>query len=80
MRSLRYSSDGRFLAMAEPADFAHVFDVAAGYAVEQEIDLFGEISGVAFSPCAQALFVGISDPSYASLLESRRARAPAAEW
>ncbi len=31
VRSLRFSSDGRFLAMAEPADFVHVFDVKAGF-------------------------------------------------
>lgn len=31
IRSLRFSSDGRFLAMAEPADFVHVFDVKAGF-------------------------------------------------
>ena len=32
VRSLRFSSDGRFLAMAEPADFVHVFDTQAGFA------------------------------------------------
>ncbi len=31
VRSLRFSSDGRFLAMAEPADFVHVFNVKAGF-------------------------------------------------
>ena len=31
VRSLRFSSDGRFLAMAEPADFVHLFDVKAGF-------------------------------------------------
>ena len=31
VRSLRFSSDGRFLAMAEPADFVHVFDVKGGF-------------------------------------------------
>lgn len=29
IRSLQFSSDGRFLAAAEPADFVHVFDVGA---------------------------------------------------
>ncbi len=29
IRSLRFSSDGRFLAAAEPADFVHVYDVGA---------------------------------------------------
>ena len=32
IRSLRYSSDGRWLAAAEPMDFVHVYDVHDGYA------------------------------------------------
>lgn len=31
IRSLRFSPDGRFLAMAEPADFVHIYDVQAGF-------------------------------------------------
>ncbi|KAD5507631.1 hypothetical protein E3N88_15334 [Mikania micrantha] len=58
VRSIRYSSDGRFMAMAEPADFVHVFDVKHGYKTEQEIDFFGEISGISFSPDTESLFIG----------------------
>ncbi|XP_048571682.1 uncharacterized WD repeat-containing protein C2A9.03-like [Triticum urartu] len=74
VRGLRFSPDGRFLAAAEPADFVRVYDVAAGYARAQEIDLFGEIAGVSFSPDdgAEALFVGVADRTYGSLLEFRR--------
>ncbi|KAI7734815.1 hypothetical protein M8C21_017788, partial [Ambrosia artemisiifolia] len=46
-----------FMAMAEPADFVHVFDVKSGYETEQEIDFFGEISGTTFSPDAESLFI-----------------------
>lgn len=84
VRALRYSPDGRFLAIAEPADFVHVYDAAAGYAAAQEIDLFGEIAGVAFSPAGnngggdddggEALFVSIADRTYGSLLEFHRRR------
>ncbi|KAI4993847.1 hypothetical protein ZWY2020_008160 [Hordeum vulgare] len=76
VRGLRFSPDGRFLAAAEPADFVCVYDVAAGYARAQEIDLFGEIAGVSFSPDdgAEALFVGVADRTYGSLLEFRRRR------
>lgn len=69
IRALRFTSDGRFLAMAEPADFVHVFDSHSGYVQAQEIDLFGEIAGISFSPDTQALFVGIADRTYGSLLE-----------
>ncbi|CAI9283433.1 unnamed protein product [Lactuca saligna] len=73
IRSIRYSSDGRFMAMAEPADFVHVFDVRGGcYDKEQEIDFFGEISGTSFSPDTDSLFIGVWDRTYGSLLEFGR--------
>ncbi|GMH38454.1 hypothetical protein BSKO_06338 [Bryopsis sp. KO-2023] len=72
IRSIRYSSDGRYLAMAEPADFVHIFDVESGYMQSQEIDVFGEISGIAYSPDGGNLFIGVVDETYGSLLEYRR--------
>ncbi|XP_062215456.1 uncharacterized WD repeat-containing protein C2A9.03-like isoform X1 [Phragmites australis] len=74
VRGLRFSPDGRFLAAAEAADFVHVYDAAAGYCVEQEVDLFGEIAGAAFSPDGEALFVSLADRTYGGLLELRRRR------
>ncbi|CAE5964525.1 unnamed protein product [Arabidopsis arenosa] len=74
IRALRFTSDGRFLAMAEPADFVHLFDTEAGYTQCQEIDLFGEIAGISFSPDTEALFVGVADRTYGSLLEFNRKR------
>eukprot|EP01018_Ginkgo_biloba_P007573 Gb_24277 [translate_table: standard] len=75
VRSLRFSTDGRFLAMAEPADFLHVFDVRQNFDQCQEIDLFGEIAGISFSPDGEALFVGVADRTYGSLLEYNRRHA-----
>ncbi|KAM7516800.1 hypothetical protein LguiA_006383 [Lonicera macranthoides] len=72
IRGIRFTSDGRFMAMAEPADFVHIFDTRSDYAVGQEIDLFGEIAGISFSPDTEALFVGIADRTYGSLLEFDR--------
>ncbi|KAG5555647.1 hypothetical protein RHGRI_006335 [Rhododendron griersonianum] len=74
IQSIRYSSDGRFMAMAEPADFVHVFDAKSGYEKEQEIDFFGEISGMSFSPDTESLFIGVCDLTYGSLLEFGRRR------
>lgn len=74
IRGIKFSTDGRFMAMAEPADFVHVFDVGADYRKAQEIDLFGEIAGISFSPDTEALFVAIADRTYGSLLEFRRRR------
>ncbi|KAJ1291968.1 hypothetical protein BS78_02G357200 [Paspalum vaginatum] len=72
VRGLKFSSDGRFLAAAEAADFVHVYDAQAGYSKEQEIDMFGDIAGMSFSPDAEALFVGVADRTYGSLMEFSR--------
>lgn len=73
MRSLRFSSCGRFLAMAEPRDFVHIYDVASGdFEYCQEIDLFGEIAGISIAPDSGALFIGMYDRNYGSLLEYER--------
>ncbi|KAL5737223.1 hypothetical protein ACOSP7_029984 [Xanthoceras sorbifolium] len=74
IRSIRYSSDGRYMATAEPADFVHVYDAKSGYEEEQEIDFFGEISGISFSPDTESLFIGVWDRTYGSLLEYGRCR------
>ncbi|XP_073282733.1 uncharacterized WD repeat-containing protein C2A9.03-like, partial [Primulina huaijiensis] len=74
IRTIRFTSDGRFMAMAEPADFVHIFDTSSDYSRGQEIDLFGEIAGISFSPDTEALFVGVSDRTYGSLLELNRRR------
>ncbi|KAK1601080.1 hypothetical protein QYE76_018386 [Lolium multiflorum] len=72
IRSIRYTSDGKFLAMAEPADFIHIFDVESGYNRKQELDFFGEIAGMSFSPDTEVLFVGVHDANYSSLLQFGR--------
>ncbi|CDP14624.1 unnamed protein product [Coffea canephora] len=72
VRSLRFSSDGQFLVVAEPADFVHVYDTKANYSKQQEIDFFGEISGVSLSPDDESLFIGVWDRTYASLLQYNR--------
>lgn len=72
IRSIKFTSDGRFMAMAEPADFVHIYDTQSDYCRTQEIDLFGEIAGISFSPDAEALFVGVADRTYGSLIEFNR--------
>ncbi|XP_034678944.1 uncharacterized WD repeat-containing protein C2A9.03-like isoform X3 [Vitis riparia] len=74
IRSIRYTSDGRFMAMAEPADFVHVYDVKNGYEKQQDIDFFGEVSGICFSPDTESLFIGVWDRTYGSLMEYNRCR------
>lgn len=69
VRSIRYSSDGQFMIIAEPADFVHIYNTKADYKKRQELDFFGEISGVALSPDDESLFIGVWDRVYASLLQ-----------
>ncbi|TYK16979.1 putative WD repeat-containing protein C2A9.03-like [Cucumis melo var. makuwa] len=71
-RSIRYSSDGQFMVVAEPADFVHVYSTSTDYKKRQEIDFFGEISGVSLSPDDESLYIGIWDRTYASLLQYNR--------
>ena len=73
-RSLRFTNDGRYLACAEPADFVRIYDVWDNFHTCQEIDLFGEVSGISFSPCGDTLFVGIADRVYGSMMQFRRNR------
>jgi WD40 repeat protein len=73
IRSLRFSPNGACLAAAEPADFVHVYDVDGGaFSGVQQVDLFGEVAGIAFSPDSSALFVAIADTLYSSLLHFQR--------
>ncbi|KAJ9558888.1 hypothetical protein OSB04_013502 [Centaurea solstitialis] len=69
VRSVRFSSDGQFLVVAEPADFVHVYNTNLNYEKRQEIDFFGEISGVSLSPDDESLYIGVWDRTYASLLQ-----------
>ncbi|CAN6246303.1 unnamed protein product [Urochloa humidicola] len=72
IRSIRFTSDGRFMSMAEPADFVHIFDVKSDYNRRQELDFFGEISRSSFNPDTNALFVGVWDRVHGSLLQFDR--------
>lgn len=69
VRAIRYSSCGRFMAMAEQKDFVQVYDVRDNYNSCQEIDMFGEIGGISFTPHDESLFIAVSDKAYSSLLE-----------
>jgi len=84
VRSLRFAPSGDTLAVAEAADFVHLVRFcpqAANVLVEaQAVDLFGELAGVAFSPCGDALFVGVSDATYGCLAELKRAEPPRAAF
>ena len=57
------------------ADFVHVVDMCASTgdsASVQTIDLFGEVTGVAFSPDDAALFVAVTDAVYGQSARSGR--------
>jgi WD40 repeat protein len=74
VRSLKYSHDGTMLAAAECADFVHIYDTKSGYDREQLLDMFGEISGISFTPESDHFYMGIYDRAYRSLAEFSRVR------
>jgi hypothetical protein len=49
-----------------PPKPAHSHAPSSSHPQEQEIDLFGEISGVSLSPCGAMLFVGVSGGLFTS--------------
>ena len=69
VRSLRFSPDGRTLAVAEPADYVTLYDVGTGYRTCQSIDLFGELAGVGFTPGSNRFYIAVADVHYASLVQ-----------
>ncbi|KAI9300604.1 hypothetical protein BJ944DRAFT_22296 [Cunninghamella echinulata] len=71
VRSLHFSNDGKYLAMAEPIDFVHIFQTS-NYEKSQVIDFFGEISGVSFTPDDQALFIANNDERTGGISEFQR--------
>ncbi|KAL5140871.1 putative WD repeat-containing protein [Glycine soja] len=70
--SISFTSDGRFMAMCEDVDFVHVYDVQDAFRREQEIDLFGHVSGLSFSPDTEYLFISVSIDTVPTLLSYQR--------
>jgi len=70
--SLRFTN--QFLAASECADFVTLYDVGADFSRCQEIEFFGEISGISFTPDQETLFVGNADRMYGGLLELEACR------
>lgn len=72
VQTTRYSSDGKFMAFGDSADFVRVFDVGSGYTNEQEIDFFGKVFDISFGPDMESLFIGVWDRAFGGLLEFGR--------
>ena len=64
IRSIRFSPDGAYFAMAEAADFVHIHDVNQGFRRAQVIDTFGEIAGISFTPDSEQFFIANADDAY----------------
>ncbi|KAH0536313.1 hypothetical protein FGG08_006806 [Glutinoglossum americanum] len=73
-RSLRFSPVGggkRVLVVAEPADIVSVVD-ADLFESKQNIDFFGEIGGVSFTPDGRDLFIANMDSKVGGIMEFER--------
>jgi len=69
VRSIRFTNNGRFMAVAECADIVNIYDIETNFTTCQQIDIFGEIAGVSFSPDDESFFVANADPTYGSMME-----------
>ncbi|ORX86542.1 WD40 repeat-like protein [Anaeromyces robustus] len=51
VRSVRFTDDNQYLAVAEHIDYVHIYDAAGGIILrEQVVDFFTEIAGIGFTP------------------------------
>lgn len=69
VRSAKFSPDGRYLAISEPADFVHIYDVQSGFRECQILDFFGNIGGIAFSLDSSKLSVSLADTMFGCLID-----------
>ena len=73
IRSVHFSPDGKYLAIAEPADYVHIYDATTGlYEDKQTIEYIGETAGVSFDPSGDCLFIGNADELVGSIYEFGR--------
>lgn len=69
IRCCKFSPDGRYLAVSEPADFVHVHDVTSGLREVQLLDFFGNIGGIAFTPDSSKLSISLADTMFGCLVD-----------
>jgi WD40 repeat protein len=69
VRSCKFSPNGHYLAISEPADFVHIYDVNSGLREVQLLDFFGNIGGVSFSPDSSKLSVSLADTMFGCLVD-----------
>lgn len=74
IRSCMYSHDGTQLVLCEAADYIHIYQHNQQYTVKQTIDLFGEISGISYSPDDESIFIGVTDRIYGCLLQYNKCK------
>ncbi|KAJ1909068.1 hypothetical protein IWQ60_011375 [Tieghemiomyces parasiticus] len=68
VRTLRFSPDGRYLAVGESTDYVHLVDVVSDFQHAQTVDFFGDVAGVTFTPDSESCFIGVRDNQHGSPL------------
>lgn len=72
VRNVKFSPDSLILAVMEESDFVTLYDVKSNFKECSTIDLFGETSGVTFSPDSEYFYIGCSEPERGGIFEFRR--------
>lgn len=69
VRSVRFSPDGLTLAMVEEMDYVSFFHVPSLFERSSNIDFFGDISGVDFTPDSEKFYVGCAEADRGGIIE-----------
>lgn len=69
VRSIRYSPDGHTLAVGEASDYVNLYDVDSAYARAQQIEVYAEISGMAFTPEGSSFMVSLMGVRHGGFLQ-----------
>lgn len=72
VRNLCYSLDGSVLVAGESDDYVTLYDVSSGYSSAQVVDFFGEVSGLAFAPTTDCLYIGVASYDSGGLIKFRK--------
>ncbi|RKP20965.1 WD40 repeat-like protein [Rozella allomycis CSF55] len=75
-RNIKFSPDGKYIAMCETADYVHLYDTNDKFSNGQIIDFFepGEITGFDWSRNSDSFFIGCYDSDYGGIIEFQKSR------
>ena len=74
VRSVCFSPDGFVLAMVEESDYVTFYNVPSHFEMSSCDDIFGDISGLDFTPDSRNCYVGCAEFNHGGIFELERPR------